>query len=99
MGTQIRTGIDKLIQVVKDRKNISMTDAAKELGISIMLVEEWANFLEEKNFITIDYKLSGAFMKERDVSKADILKDKKEVKKKSTAIMNEIAKKSKNIDP
>lgn len=77
MPTQINTGIDKLVIIIKERKEVSISQAAKELGVSSALIEEWAYFLEEKNFIELDYRLSGTFMTSKDIDKAQI-KEKKE---------------------
>ena len=40
----IQTGVDRLVQLVKQSKRISVPDAAKTLNVSKVVVEEWADF-------------------------------------------------------
>ncbi len=74
----IETGIDKLVKLVKEKAKISMEDAAKELGVSLTVVEEWADFLEEEGIISIEYKFTKAFLVGRKLTKKDIQKKAKE---------------------
>ncbi|MGM5487827.1 MAG: hypothetical protein ACQESG_02670 [Nanobdellota archaeon] len=73
MGTKrvIETGIDKLLSIIKDKKRITVEDAAKSLGVSPAMAEEWGDFLEDEGYITKEHKLTKVYfvMKEFDFSK------------------------------
>ena len=54
----IKTGVDKLVDLIKERKTVTVEEAAKLLSMPKGLVEELADFLEEKEVIGITYKFS-----------------------------------------
>lgn len=68
----IETGVDKLVELVKARKRISVPDAAKLLNVSKVVVEEWADFLEEEGIISIEYKFTTPYLVERTMSKKEV---------------------------
>ena len=68
----IETGVDKLVAIVKSRGRISLQDAAKELGVSIPVVEEWSDFLEEEGIISIEYQFTKPYLVERKLTKNEI---------------------------
>lgn len=74
----IETGVDRLVNLVKQRGMISVEDAAKELSVSYNTVEEWADFLEEEGIISLEYKFTKPFLVERKLSKKDIESKQKE---------------------
>ena len=74
----IETGVDKLVKLVESKKKISTTEAAKALGVSVAVIDEWADFLEEEGLISIDYKLATTYLQERKLSKKEVLKKAKE---------------------
>src|SRR5690606_11647469 len=76
---KIRTGADKLVDLIQTTKKISIDDAAKTLGISPNLVQEWADFLEKERIITIEYNFSKAYLTERKMSSKEIKETAKEV--------------------
>ena len=43
----IETGVDKLVKLVAKEKKIELGEAAKQLGVSPTVVQEWADFLDE----------------------------------------------------
>jgi hypothetical protein len=45
---KIETGVDRLVELVGQKKKISQEDASKELGVSVAVIQEWAEFLEEE---------------------------------------------------
>ncbi len=51
MGTEI----DKIMEIVRSRKEVSCNDVAKELGISIKTVEKLCESLEKHHLIKINY--------------------------------------------
>jgi chromosome segregation ATPase len=92
MGSEFKltTGIDRLVQLIKERKSISVNQAVKELGVSVALIEEWANFLEEEGIIDFDYRLSGTLLVEREITEKDIIKKEKTLEKKKKILSKDI---------
>ncbi len=74
---KIETGVDKLVDIINTHKRISVEDAAKKLGVSSVVVQEWADFLEEEELISIEYKFNKTLLVERKLTKKEI-KDKAE---------------------
>ena len=74
----IETGVDKLVKLVKDSGRISMPDAAKQLGVSNEVVEEWADFLEEEGIVSIEHSLTKPYLVERKLTKIEVEKKEKE---------------------
>ncbi|MFH1134364.1 MAG: hypothetical protein V1735_07815 [Nanoarchaeota archaeon] len=68
----IQTGVDRLVDLVTTQHRISFQDAAKELGVSKAVVEEWANFLEEEGVISIEYSFTTPFLTEKKLTKKEI---------------------------
>ena len=68
----LKTGVDRLVSLIKEKKRISVPQAARELGVSPVVVEEWADFLEEESIISIDYKLATLWLIERKLTKKDV---------------------------
>lgn len=61
----IETGVDKLVNIVKERGRIALADAAKELGVSATVIQEWANFLAEDGTISIKFKSAKPYLIDR----------------------------------
>jgi chromosome segregation ATPase len=74
----IETGVDKLVKLVRKRKKISIPDAARQLGVSNVVVEEWADFLEDEGIISIEYKFTTPYLIERLFTKEELAKKEKE---------------------
>ncbi|MBI2659311.1 hypothetical protein HYX05_04415 [Candidatus Woesearchaeota archaeon] len=68
----IETGVDKLVNLVKERGRIPLQDAAKELGVSITVIQEWVDFLEEEGIISVEYKLTKPFLVERKLTRKEV---------------------------
>jgi len=51
---ELNTGVDKLLELVKSKKKISIAQASSILKQKPDLVREWADFLEDENKIYID---------------------------------------------
>ena len=51
--TFIKRGVDLLVELLKKRKKIYIKEAARELGVSVAVVEEWAYYLEEQEILSI----------------------------------------------
>ncbi|MBI3034850.1 hypothetical protein HYY71_00870 [Candidatus Woesearchaeota archaeon] len=68
----IETGVDKLVSIVKQRGRIALLDAAKELGVSITVIQEWVEFLEEEGIISVEYKLTKPYLVDRKLTKKEV---------------------------
>jgi chromosome segregation ATPase len=71
MTELITTGVDRLVQLIMQKKRISIDDAAKELSVPKVLIEEWADFLEEREVIGIDYQFAKPFLVYKEMSKQE----------------------------
>jgi chromosome segregation ATPase len=89
-GGVIETGVDRLVRLVNDKKSISTVDAAKELGVSPSVIEEWSDFLEEEGIISLDYKLAKTYLIERKLSKKEISKKEKEYHSSKEAFIRKV---------
>ncbi|MFA5382921.1 MAG: winged helix-turn-helix transcriptional regulator [Candidatus Micrarchaeia archaeon] len=58
----ISTDIDKIINILKKQKKLSLNDLAKESGISSSLLEKWLPILEEEGLIDISYHLTRVYI-------------------------------------
>ncbi len=74
----LETGVDKLVSLVRKNKRISVADAAKQLGVSTVVVEEWADFLEEEGIISVEYKFTTPYLVERLLTREEIEKKRTE---------------------
>ena len=81
-STVIETGVDKLVNLVKERGRIALTDAAKELGVSTTVVQEWVDFLEDEGIISVEYKMTKSFLVERKLTKKEVEAKSKEFESK-----------------
>ncbi len=70
MPEEVKTGADRLLDLVKRSKEIAMSAAANELGASVQTVEAWANFLEEDDLVTVKYKFTTPYIAVPDSPKA-----------------------------
>ena len=86
----IETGVDKLVDIIERKKRVSINEAADELGVSIPVVQEWADFLEDEGLITIEYKLSRTYLCERKLNKKEIEKKAKEYSSKKDAFTRKV---------
>ncbi|MBW2999978.1 hypothetical protein KY339_04860, partial [Candidatus Woesearchaeota archaeon] len=68
----IKTGVDQLVTLIKEKKKVSTEEAAKALGVSNDTIEGWADFLEDDGIISIETRFSKVFLVERKLSKSEI---------------------------
>lgn len=73
----ITTGVDNLVQVVSSKKRISIAEAAKYLEVPRELIEEWADFLEEKGAIRIEYKFTTPYLVIAEATQKQVESNKK----------------------
>lgn len=74
----IETGVDKLVSLVERKKKISLDDAAKELGVGHVVIQEWADFLEEQGVLSVEYSLSKVWLTVKTLTKHEVAKKVKE---------------------
>ena len=86
----IETGVDKLVKLINTRKKISVKDAARELGVSVSSIEEWADFLEEEGIINIQTHLATVYLTEKKVGKKELVEKVKEVKEEKDAFLRRV---------
>jgi predicted transcriptional regulator len=58
----VTTGVDALLQLLKERKKISLSEAAKELKLKESAIKQWVDFLVEEKIIGIEYKFTKAYL-------------------------------------
>jgi hypothetical protein len=58
----VQTDVDALVNLVKKRKEISFEDASIELSLPFSTIESWANFLEEEDELSINYKFTTPYL-------------------------------------
>ncbi|MGV8141513.1 MAG: hypothetical protein ACP5NW_03670 [Candidatus Woesearchaeota archaeon] len=90
VGANIKTGADRLVELISEKKKISVDDAAKKLGVGKEVVQEWAEFLEEEGAVEIEYSFSKAWIVERKINTDDILTNAKEVSSEKDALARKI---------
>ena len=86
----IETGVDKLVSLITERKKVSIDEAAKELGVSKILVQDWADFLEQDGLISIEYSLSKVYLVERKLSKQEVERKTKEYTNKKESFLRKV---------
>ena len=68
----IETGVDRLVSLVRENGKISAQDAARQINVSLSVIMEWAEFLEEEGIINLEYKITKPFLVERKLTKKEI---------------------------
>lgn len=70
----ITTGIDKLVQLINRRNEISLEEAAKELNVDKAVLEDWVEVLEAEKLVKVNYKFSNMFITGSKTTSKDTLK-------------------------
>lgn len=70
----ITTGIDKLVQLINRRNEISLDEAAKELNVDKAVLEDWVEVLESERLVKVNYKFSNMFISGSKTTSRDTLK-------------------------
>jgi len=65
----IETGVDRLLSLVKSRKEISLSDAAKTLNVSRDVVEHWSDVMCEQGLLKIRLSLRERYLVHPDYYK------------------------------
>ena len=69
---KITTGVDKLVDLIKIKKRVSVEQAARTLSVPKVLVEEWADFLDEREVIGIEYKVAVPYLTFKEITKEEV---------------------------
>lgn len=83
----IKTGVDRLVELIDQKKELSIADAAKMLGVPISVVEEWTDFLEEKGIIKVKYKFTVPYLVKQEIGREELRKKDMEFETKKESIM------------
>ncbi len=59
----ISTDIDKLINILKQKRELSLVQLSQESGLPISVLEQWLPILEEEGLIEIKYHLTKIYVK------------------------------------
>jgi chromosome segregation ATPase len=86
----ITTGVDNLVQLVAQKKRISIAEAAKYLEVPRELIEEWADFLEEKGAVRIEYKFTTPYLVLAEATEKQVSKNKKAFTTKKETFLRQI---------
>jgi chromosome segregation ATPase len=70
-GAAIETGVDRLIKLLHREKHLDLDVAAKDLGVPVEVVQDWASFLEDQQLAKLQYTLTKTFLVETPLSKQD----------------------------
>jgi len=90
VSTNIKTGVDKLVELISTKKKVTVDVAAKELGVGKNVIQEWAQFLEEEGIVTLDYHLSKTWIVDKKITKEDVIKTAGEVSSQKEALSRRI---------
>lgn len=87
----LETGVDRLLNLVKEKKKIATHEAIKLLKTTPELMREWVDFLEDEGMIVLEYKFSIQYLidaelvnKKKEAVKSTLLESKE--KKETTHI-------------
>ncbi|MFO7711391.1 MAG: hypothetical protein R6V53_06500 [Candidatus Woesearchaeota archaeon] len=84
----IETGIDKLLSIIKEKKRITVEDAAKALGVSPTMTEEWGDFLEDEGYIRKEHKLTKVYFVLKDIDFSKLVEKADEIDQKKDGFAN-----------
>jgi chromosome segregation ATPase len=90
VSTSIKTGADKLVELISEKKKVAVDVAAKELGVGKDVVQEWAEFLEEEGVVSLDYSFSKTWIIERKITKDDVIRGAAEISSEKEALVRRI---------
>jgi len=71
-GASIETGVDRLLALLREKKKLDIVDAAKRLGVSLDIVQEWADFLDEEGLLKVEYSLTKTYLVPRQLTKKEL---------------------------
>jgi predicted ArsR family transcriptional regulator len=88
---RVETGVDDLIQFLKDHGKVSLKEIADAMKIEESFVQAWTDFLIEENIVGVEYKFTKPYLFLNDVTSAQSLQEEKksEVKKKGLIVLKD----------
>lgn len=60
--TELTTSVDRLMKLVEEKGKMSVSDAAKALGVSNDTAQAWVDFLVEEHILGIEYKFTTPYI-------------------------------------
>ncbi len=91
----IKTGIDRLMDIVVDRGEITVAEASRMLQIPSSRIEEWGTILSKENMIEVKYESSGDVV--LSIAKKNLKSQKNKINKLSEGISTDIGKIDKEL--
>jgi hypothetical protein len=61
-ATVLKTDVDDFINLLKKTGKITISDAAKQMGVPENIIEAWTDFLVEEKVVGIEYKFTTAYI-------------------------------------
>jgi len=86
----ITTGADRLVQLISEKKKITLDEAAHILNVEKDVLREWAEFLEQDNYISIDYNFSKVWLEEKHITEKEVINVAKEISSEKEALERKI---------
>ena len=74
----VKTDVDSLLELLKQNEKLSMSDAAKKLGLKEDTVKMWVDFLVEEKVVGVEYKFTKPYIylnKPKEEKKGRIIKE------------------------
>lgn len=94
----ITTGVDKLVNLLGEKKKITLSSAANILNISADVVQDWAEFLEKEGLITVSSKFSKVWLEQKEITKQKVELSVKEMSSERDALSRKIEAAIKSLD-
>ncbi len=89
-SSEVVTGVDRLMDLLDKKSVISVADAAKELSVPRVVIEEWIDFLEEKGVIELEYKFTTPYITKKQLTKTELEKKEKDFSGKREGFVRKI---------
>ncbi|PIN68582.1 hypothetical protein COV93_08970, partial [Candidatus Woesearchaeota archaeon CG11_big_fil_rev_8_21_14_0_20_43_8] len=86
----IETGVDKLLKLIERKTKLTIEEAAKTLGVSTNVIQEWADFLEEEGIVSIEYTLTHTYLVEKKMTRKEIETKAKDFKGKKDGFIRKV---------
>ena len=58
----ITTGVDRLLEYLKGKDLVELKQAARDLGVPVVTLQSWTDFLVEENIVGVEYKFTSPFI-------------------------------------
>lgn len=80
MADSVKTGVDGLLDLLRQKQKMSLAEAAKTLGIDEHTIKLWVDFLVEEKVVGIEYKFTKPYVylnKPKEEAKGKIIEQEK----------------------